>query len=72
MQTDSEKILLQLHRLANDRAINFRHRRIIAEALRIQKQTNEELVQYKALDELFESNERVQRVFAEEMKKSNA
>ena len=68
---DTKAIEQQLRRLANDPACEHRHRRTSSEALRILNLMNEDLIKYKEIEELFEQNERLQRILAEELEKQN-
>lgn len=69
---DVQPNILQLKRLSNDPAMGHRHRRIVQETLRMMKAVAEELDNAKQIEELFENNERLQRVLAEELEKQNA
>jgi hypothetical protein len=64
--------ILQLKRLSNDPAMDHRHRRIVQETLRMMKAVAEELDRANQIEELFENNERLQRVLTEELEKQNA
>lgn len=66
---DSHPIQLQLKRLANDPSMDMRHRRVIQETLRVFTIMEEELREFKNVEALFETNERLQKVLAEEMEK---
>jgi hypothetical protein len=52
--------------------MDHRHRRIVQETLRMMNAVDEELSKAKQIEELFENNERLQRVLAEELEKQNA
>ena len=66
---DSYSIRMQMKRLVNDPAMNNRHRRVVTEALRIMDLMNTSIENYKELEDLFETNERLQTVLAEELEK---
>jgi len=66
---DTTPIKRQLKRLANDPAMNIRHRRIVDEAFRIINALSIELENYQELEDLFETNERLQTALAEELEK---
>jgi hypothetical protein len=69
---DVQPNIMQLKRLSNDPAMDHRHRRIVQETLRMMNAVDEELSKAKQIEELFENNERLQRVLAEELEKQNA
>lgn len=66
---DSYSIRMQMKRLVNDPAMDNRHRRVVTEALRIMDLMNTSIENYKELEDLFETNERLQTVLAEELEK---
>ena len=66
---DSDPVIQKLSRLANDPSLNVRHRRVILESSRIMKLVTDELNALRDIEALFENNERLQRVLAEELAK---